>query len=338
MNNLPVQGMSVFKSIVIEKEDAGGYRASLKHLDNASLPDGDVTVQILYSTLNYKDALAITGKGPIIRKFPMVPGVDFVGVVEQSDHSHHQVGDKVVLNGWGVGESHWGGLSQKARVKGDWLIPLPNAISPRQAMAIGTAGYTAMLCVTALIEHGITPDKGPIVVTGVAGGVGSIATVILAKLGYEVFGLTGRLQETDFIKKLGATEVLSRETLNAPGKPLSRERWAGAVDVVGSHVLANVCAGMRYGGVVAACGLAGGLDFPATVAPFILRGVTLVGIDSVLCPYERRVEAWRQLALHLDLKKLEELTEQISLEQSLSFADQLLQGKVRGRLVVDVNH
>jgi acrylyl-CoA reductase (NADPH) len=327
----------MFKSIVIEKDDADGYRASLQNLDDARLPDGDVTVQILYSTLNYKDALAITGKGPIVRTFPMVPGVDFAGIVEQSGDPRYQIGDKVILNGWGVGESHWGGLSQKARVKGGWLVPLPAAISPRQAMAIGTAGYTAMLCVMALNEHGVTPDKGPIVVTGAAGGVGSIATALLAALSYTVSGVTGRLQEADFIKSLGAAEVLSREEFSSPGKPLTRERWAGAVDVVGSHVLANVCAGMRRGGVVTACGLAGGMDFPATVAPFILRGVTLVGIDSVMCAYERRMEAWRQLALHLDLAKLENLTEEISLEQAPEMSVQLLQGKVRGRVVVDVN-
>jgi acrylyl-CoA reductase (NADPH) len=326
----------MFKSIVIDKDD-NGYRSAVQECDDAMLPDGDITVRVLYSTLNYKDALAITGKGPIVRKFPMVPGVDFVGVVEQSDHVRYRAGDQVVLNGWGVGESHWGGLSQKARVKGDWLVPLPSAIKPQQAMQIGTAGYTAMLCVMALESHGVTPDKGPIVVTGAAGGVGSIAIVLLAKLGYHVCGVTGRAQEADFLKGLGAAEVLPRDEFTAPGKPLTKERWAGAVDVVGSHVLANICAGMRYGGVVTACGLAGGIDFPATVAPFILRGVSLVGIDSVMSPIEKRIEAWQRLARDLDLAKLDALSEQISLTQALSVAPQLLEGKVRGRVVVDVN-
>jgi len=327
----------MFNSILIDKDDADGYRAALQQMDEAQLPDGDVTVRVLYSTLNYKDALAITGRGPVVRRFPMVPGIDFAGVIEQSDSARHRVGDLVVLNGWGVGETHWGGLAQKARVNGDWLVPLPNGISPRHAMAIGTAGYTAMLCIMALQEHGVTPDKGSIVVTGAAGGVGSIAIALLSKLGYTVEAVTGRAQEATFLKSLGAAEILSRDEFTAPGKPLVRERWAGAIDVVGSRVLANVCAGMRYGGVVAACGLAGGMDFPATVAPFILRGVTLAGIDSVMCPYERRVEAWRQLAEHLDLAKLDQLTEEISLADALRVAPALLEGKVRGRVVIDVN-
>ena len=327
----------MFKSIVIDKDDTNGYRSAVQDCDETMLPDGDVTVRVLYSTLNYKDALAITGKGPIVRKFPIVPGVDFVGIVEQSDHAHYRIGDRVILNGWGVGESHWGGLSQRARINGDWLVPLPSAMEPQQAMQIGTAGYTAMLCVMALESHGVTPNKGPIVVTGAAGGVGSIAIVLLAKLGYHVCGVTGRAEEADFLKGLGAAEVLPRDEFSAQGKPLTKERWAGAVDVVGSHVLANVCAGMRYGGVVTACGLAGGMDFPATVAPFILRGVSLIGIDSVMCPYEKRVEAWQRLARDLDFTKLAALSEQISLSQALTTAPQLLEGKVRGRVVVDVN-
>jgi acrylyl-CoA reductase (NADPH) len=327
----------MFNCIVIDKDETNGYRASLQSLEETALPDNAVTVRVLYSTLNYKDALAITGKGPVVRTFPMVPGVDLAGIVEESSDDRYRPGEHVILNGWGVGESHWGGLSQKAHVKAEWLVPLPDALSLRQAMAIGTAGYTAMLCVMALQEQGVTPDKGPIVVTGAAGGVGSIATVLLSTLGYVVHGVTGRLKEADFIRHLGATEVIDRKELSTPGKPLNKERWAGAVDVVGNHVLANICAGMRYGGMVTACGLAGGLDFPATVAPFILRGVTLAGIDSVMCRYERRAEAWHQLARHLDLSRLEELTEEISLEQTLSVAPQLLQGQVRGRLVVDVN-
>jgi acrylyl-CoA reductase (NADPH) len=327
----------MFRSILIDKENSGAYHASLQNMEDAALPEGDVTVRVLYSTLNYKDALAITGKGPVVRRFPMVPGIDLVGMVERSDSTRHRVGDHVILNGWGVGETHWGGLAQKACLQSDWLVPLPPAISPRRAMAIGTAGYTAMLCIMALQDHGITPDKGSVVVTGAAGGVGSIAITVLSRLGYTVEAVTGRAQEADFLKSLGATEILPRDEFTAPGKPLGKERWAGAIDVVGTQVLANICAGMRYGGVVAACGLAGGMDFPATVAPFILRGVTLVGIDSVMCRYERRLEAWRQLSLHLDLGKLDQLTTEISLADVLNIAPMLLQGKVRGRLAVDVN-
>ncbi|HEX2603378.1 MAG TPA: MDR family oxidoreductase [Oxalicibacterium sp.] len=327
----------MFKGIMISRDDATPYRVQLQDIGEDALPDGDVTVRVICSTLNYKDALAITGKAPIVRRFPMVPGVDFVGSVEQSEDARYRVGDVVVLNGWGVGETHWGGLAQKARVKGDWLVPLPETISPRRAMAIGTAGYTAMLCVMALQDHGVTPDKGSIVVTGAAGGVGSIAIALLSRLGYEVEAVTGRMQESEFLRSLGATNILPRDEFTTSGKPLGKERWAGAIDVVGSQVLANICAGMRYGGVVAACGLAGGMDFPATVAPFILRGVTLAGIDSVMCGHERRLRAWQQLAMHLDLAKLDQLTEEISLADTLNVAPLLLQGKIRGRLVVDVN-
>jgi len=326
----------MFRSIMIEN-DGQDYRAGLRDVEEAALPEGDVTVRVRYSTLNYKDALAITGNGPVVRRFPMIPGVDLAGVVEQSDDARHRPGDMVVLNGWGVGETHWGGLAQKARVKGDWLVPLPAAITPWRAMAIGTAGYTAMLCVMALQEHGVTPDRGPVIVTGAAGGVGSIALVLLSRLGYTVAGVTGRLQEAGFLRGLGAAELLERAAFAAPGRPLGRERWAGAIDVVGSHVLANVCASMRYGGVVAACGLAGGMDFPATVAPFILRGVTLVGIDSVMCPRERRFEAWRRLAAELPWDKLDGLSSEIALTDTLTVAPDLLHGKVRGRLVVDVD-
>jgi acrylyl-CoA reductase (NADPH) len=273
----------MFKGILIEKDEAG-YRAALTDLEEAQLPEGDVTVQVSHSTLNYKDALAITGKGPVVRTFPMVPGIDLAGTVAHSTHPDYAAGDAVILNGWGVGETHWGGLAQKARVNGNWLVPLPAPFTPQQAMAIGTAGYTAMLCVLALERNGVTPAHGEILVTGAAGGVGSVATAVLTRLGYRVVAVSGRPAETGYLKQLGAVEVLDRATFATPGKPLGKERWAGAVDVVGSHTLANVCATTKYRGVVTACGLAGGMDFPATVAPFILRGVTLVGIDSVMCP------------------------------------------------------
>ena len=293
----------MFKAILIEKDDAG-YRAAMRDVDDAQLPAGDVTVRVSHSTLNYKDALAITGKGPVVRKFPMVPGIDLAGVVEHSAHPAYQPGDAVLLNGWGVGEVHWGGLAQKARLNGDWLIPLPGAFTPQQAMAIGTAGYTAMLCVLALEKQGVRPADGEILVTGAAGGVGSVAVALLARLGYTVVAVTGRPHDAEYLRQLGAAEVLDRAQFAAPGKPLGKERWAGAVDVVGSHVLANVCATTRYRGVVTACGLAGGMDLPATVAPFILRGVTLVGIDSVMCPRADRLQAWQRLATDLDLARL----------------------------------
>ncbi len=326
----------MFKGILIEKDD-NGYRAGLQEIDEAQLPAGDVTIRVSHSTLNYKDALAITGKGPVVRRFPMVPGIDLVGTVEQSSHGDVKAGDTVVLNGWGVGEGHWGGLAQKARVKGDWLVPLPEQFSPQQAMSIGTAGYTAMLCVLGLERHGVTPEQGEIVVTGAAGGVGSVAISVLSKLGYTVVGVTGRPEEADYVKGLGASEVLERLAFSEPGKPLGRERWAGAVDVVGSHTLANVCATTRYRGVVTACGLAGGMDFPATVAPFILRGVTLAGIDSVMCPRPERLEAWRRLGTDLDLSKLNVISHEIGLTEAIPTASKLLDGEVRGRVVVDVN-
>ncbi|MFA7607498.1 MAG: MDR family oxidoreductase [Rhodocyclaceae bacterium] len=326
----------MFKAILIEKDEAG-YRAGLTELDEAALPEGDVTVQVAYSTLNYKDGLAITGKGPVVRKFPMVPGIDLVGTVTESHHAGVQVGEQVVLNGWGVGENHWGGLAQKARLKGDWLVPLPAAFTPRQAMAIGTAGYTAMLCVMALERHGVTPQQGEVLVTGAAGGVGSVAVALLARLGYTVVASTGRPQEADFLKALGAAEIIDRASLSEPGKPLARERWAGAVDTVGSHTLANVCASTRYRGTVAACGLAQGMDLPATVAPFILRGVTLAGVDSVMAPRAERLEAWQRLARDLDPARLEMLTREIALGEVVDTAGQLMAGEVRGRVVVDVN-
>jgi len=270
----------------------------------------------------------------VVRQFPLVPGIDFAGTVEDSSNPLYQPGDRVILNGWGVGESHWGGLAQRARVKGEWLIPLPPAFTPRQAMAIGTAGYTAMLCVIALERHGIIPASGDVLVTGAAGGVGSIAVALLSKLGYRVVAVTGRAAETDYLKELGAAEILDRTQFASPGKPLTKERWAGAIDVVGSHTLVNVCASLRYGGVVAACGLAGGMDFPATVAPFILRGVTLAGVDSVMRPRADRLEAWRRLTQDLDINKLELLTEEIALAQVIERAALLLQGQIRGRIVV----
>jgi acrylyl-CoA reductase (NADPH) len=326
----------MFKAILVEREPPP-YRAEVKSLDEAQLPANEVTVRVAYSTLNYKDALAITGKGPVVRQFPLVPGIDLAGSVEHSSSPSFSVGQKVVLNGWGVGESHWGGLAQLARLKGDWLIPLPDAFTPRQAMAIGTAGYTAMLCVMALERHGLKPGSGEVLVTGAAGGVGSVAVAVLSKLGFKVVAVTGRAAEADFLKRLGASEVLDRAQFASAGKPLAKERWAGAIDVVGSHTLANVCASTRYGGVVAACGLAAGMDFPATVAPFILRGVTLAGIDSVMRPKPDRIEAWNRLARDLDIGKLDLLTEEIGLAQAVERAAALLQGQVRGRVVVNVN-
>jgi acrylyl-CoA reductase (NADPH) len=328
--------MSMFQGILIEKDEAG-YRAGVQSIADESLPAGDVTVRVAYSTLNYKDGLAITGKGPVVRKFPMVPGIDLVGTVSASAHAKWKPGDSVVLNGWGVGEGHWGGLAQCARLSGDWLVPLPAKFSPRQAMAIGTAGYTAMLCVLALECQGVNPAQGEIAVSGAAGGVGSVAVALLAKLGYSVVAISGRAEETAYLKQLGAAEVLERSAFAAPGKPLTRERWAGAIDVAGGHVLANLCASMRYGGTVAACGLAAGMDFPATVAPFILRGVTLAGVDSVMCPLPQRLAAWQRLASDLDVAHLEAMTQEIPLAEAIPVAARLLEGQVRGRVVVDVN-
>lgn len=326
----------MFKGILIEKDESG-YRAAIKEIDEPRLPEGNVTVRVSHSTLNYKDGLAITGKGPVVRKFPMVPGIDLAGTVEESSHPEYKAGARVLLNGWGVGETHWGGLAQKARLNGDWLIPLPATFSPQQAMAIGTAGYTAMLCVLALERHGVKPTDGEILVTGAAGGVGSVALAILSKLGYSAVAVTGRPQDSDYLKSLGAVEVIERSQFSSPGKPLGKERWAGAVDVVGSHVLANVCATTRYRGVVTACGLAAGMDFPASVAPFILRGVTLVGIDSVMCPRVDRLEAWKRLGSDLDVAKLEGISRVVGLSEVIPLASSLLRGEIRGRVTVDVN-
>lgn len=325
----------MFKGILITKDEAG-YQAQVQQIDDAVLPEGDVTIQVAWSTLNYKDGLAITGKSPVVRRFPMVPGIDFAGTVIESSNAAWKVGDNVVLNGWGVGETHCGGLAEKARVKGEWLVPLPAAFSARQAMAIGTAGYTAMLCVLALEKHSIKPADGDILVTGANGGVGSVAIALLAKLGYKVVASTGRPAEAEHLKALGASEVIDRAELSAPGKPIGKERWAGVVDTVGSHTLANACATTKYRGAVAACGLAGGMDFPATVAPFILRGVTLYGIDSVMAPLAVRLEAWSRLGRDLDISKLDTFTREIGLAEAPAVAAELLEGKVRGRVVVDV--
>lgn len=326
----------MFKAILIDKA-AHGQQAHVTDLDDDQLPPGTVTVRVAYSTLNYKDALAITGQSPVVRQFPMVPGIDLAGTVEHSDHADWKAGDRVVLNGWGVGERHWGGLAQRARLDGDWLVPMPAGLDERQCMAVGTAGYTAMLCLMALERHGLTPDQGPVLVTGASGGVGSFAVSLLAQAGYQVIAATGRAEEADYLRTLGASEVLARSELSEPGKPLGKERWAAAIDSVGSHTLANVCAGTRSEGLVAACGLAQGMDFPSSVAPFILRGVSLLGINSVTQPYARRVEAWQRLDMVLDRQQLDLITHSIGLDEALDRAPALLAGQVRGRLVVDVN-
>ena len=326
----------MFNGILIEKDEQG-YCANVKAIDESILSDGDISIDVIYSTLNYKDALAITGKAPVVRNFPMVPGIDLVGTVTRCNSTQFSIGDTVLLNGFGVGETHCGGLATKARLKSDWLIPLPNAFTPRQAMAIGTAGYTAMLCVIALEKNGITPEKGEILVTGANGGVGSFAIAILAKLGYKVIASTGRIDQAEYLKKLGASEIIDRTTLSEPGRPLAKERWAGAIDSAGSHTLANVCASLQYGGVVAACGLAQGMDLPASVAPFILRGVTLAGIDSVMRPIADRIEAWQRLADILDPITLDEISTVVSLTDAIDVAEELMAGKVRGRVIVDVN-
>ena len=324
------------QAILINKDDSG-YRAQMSQIEEQQLPTGDVLIQVDYSTLNYKDSLAITGASPVVRNFPMVPGIDFAGTVEHSDHADFKAGDQVLLNGFGVGEGHWGGLAQKARVKGDWLVPLPSAFTPKQAMTIGTAGYTAMLCVMALEQQGVNPDQGEILVTGAAGGVGSVAISLLAKLGFKVVASSGRPEEKDYLLSLGATQVMDRNELSEKGRPLAKERWAGAIDVAGSHTLANICASMKYGGTVAACGLAQGYDLPATVMPFILRGITLAGIDSVYHPRADRIAAWNRLAEDLDLTHLDAIMTEITLGQALETAQEQMQGLTRGRFVVNVN-
>jgi acrylyl-CoA reductase (NADPH) len=326
----------MFKAIVINKDDKG-YRAELGQLEESALPAGDVRVRVQYSTLNYKDGLAITGKGPVVRSFPMVPGIDFAGEVLESTSPEFKVGDAVLLNGWGVGEGHWGGLAQQARVKADWLIPLPKGFTAKQALAIGTAGYTAMLCVMALQKHGVKPADGEVLVTGAAGGVGSFAIALLSKLGFTVVASSGRPQEAEYLRSLGATEVIDRSSLSEPGKPLARERWAAVVDSVGSHTLVNACAATKSEGAVAACGLAQGMDFPGTVAPFILRGVTLYGINSVTMPKAKRIAAYEQLSALVDLKTLDAISHEVSLGEAIEYADALMKGNVRGRVIVDVN-
>ena len=323
----------MFKAIIIDKTDAG-QAARIDTLDDSDLPAGNVTVRVEYSTVNFKDGLAITGAIPLIQSFPMVPGIDFAGVVEASDHPEWKAGDRVVLNGWGVGERHWGGLAGKARVDGDWLVRLPDAFTTRQAMAIGTAGYAAMLCVLRLEKLGVKPGDGEVIVTGASGGVGSVAIAVLSKLGYRVAASTGRPEGADYLKALGAAEIIDRNTLAEPGGPMQAERWAGAIDTVGSHTLVNVCAQMRYGGIVAATGLAQGIDLPATLYPFILRNVTLSGVDSVMAPRGDREEAWSRLARNLDPAKLESMIREIALEDVIPSAGNILQGKVRGRIVV----
>ena len=327
--------MAKFNAIVVEKADKGQI-VSLTEFDEANLMDGDVTVRIGWSTINYKDGLAITGKAPVVRRFPMIPGIDFAGEVETSSHPDWKAGDKVILNGWGVGESHLGAFAEKARVKGQWLVRLPAGLSERQAMAIGTAGYTAMLAVMALERHGLTPDQGPVAVTGAAGGVGSVAIALLAKRGFQVVASTGRPEEANYLKGLGAAEIIDRNELSAVGRPLAKERWAGAIDSVGSTTLANLLSMTKYGGAVAACGLAGGMDLPSSVAPFILRGVSLLGIDSVQCSPKLRKEAWRRLESDLDRGKLEEMVHQIDLSEVIGVAGTILEGRVRGRIVVKI--
>lgn len=327
--------MATFKAIRIEKAEKG-TRAAVATFDDAELMDGDVTVRVEWSTLNYKDGLALTGKSPVVRRFPMIPGIDLAGTVEHSTNPAWKSGDKVVLNGWGIGETHLGAYGQRARIKGDWLVRLPEGLSLRDTMAIGTAGYTAMLCVMALERHGLTPKSGPIIVTGAAGGVGSVATAILAKLGYHVIASTGRPAESDYLKHLGAAEIIDRKELQGPAKPLDKERWAGGVDSVGSTTLANLLAMTKAEGAVAACGLAGGMDLPTTVAPFILRGVCLLGINSVTCPVNHREVAWKRLATDLDLKKLNEITTEISFDDLISYGPKILAGEVRGRVVVKI--
>jgi acrylyl-CoA reductase (NADPH) len=328
--------VGTFKAIRIDKAEKG-TTASLTQFDEAELMDGDVTVAVEWSTVNYKDGLALTGKSPVVRRFPMIAGVDFAGTVLESSHPDWKAGDKVVSTGWGLGETHLGAYAEKARVKGDWLVRLPDGMTTRQAMAIGTAGFTAMLSVLALEKHGLTPKDGPIVVTGAVGGVGSVAVALLAKLGFHVIASTGRSAESGYLKDLGAAEIIDRNELSAPGKPLAKERWAGGIDSVGSTTLANLLAMTKYRGAIAACGLAGGMDLPSSVAPFILRGVCLLGIDSVMCPIGPRKEAWARLAKDLDHAKLAEITQEIGLEEVFDIGPKILAGQVRGRLVVKIS-
>ena len=325
-----------FKAILVSRDEEKKQSVAVVDMTEADLMDGDVIVEVEATTVNYKDGLAITGKAPVVRRWPLVPGIDLAGTVTSSTHPEWRKGDKVILNGWGVGETHFGAYAKRARLKGDWLVPLPESMSAHQAMAIGTAGYTAMLCVMALERHGIVPDRGPGVVTGAAGGVGSVAVSILSTLGYHVIASTGRPAESAFLTELGAAEIIAREELTQPAKPLGKERWAGGVDAVGSHTLANVLSMTSYGGAVAACGLAGGMDLPSSVAPFILRGVSLLGVDSVMAPKALRLEAWRRLATELDHEKLASLSTTIGFDGILAAARDIVEGKIRGRVVADM--
>jgi acrylyl-CoA reductase (NADPH) len=326
----------MFKALLITKNETA-QSVAITDIDDSQLPEGAVTVKVEYSTINYKDGLAITGKSPVVRKFPMVPGIDFAGVVESSSSDLFKPGDRVVLNGWGVGEGHWGGLGQKARVKAEWLIKLPAAFTAKQAMAIGTAGYTAALCVEALVAHGVKPEMGEVLVTGATGGVGSVAIALLSKLGYKLVASSGKASEAEYLTSLGAGEIVDRATLSAAGKPLQKERWAAVVDCVGSFTLANALAQTRYGGFVAACGLAQGMDLPGSVAPFILRGVSLLGIDSVMAPMAKREAAWKRLASDLDATKLEAISKTVTLSEAAAAGEAIVAGTIRGRVVVDVN-
>jgi acrylyl-CoA reductase (NADPH) len=328
--------MTTFNAFVLSKDDDGQQHVDWTSVDESDLMDGDVTVEVSHSTMNYKDGLALTGASPVVRRWPMIPGIDFVGTVSDSSHEGIAVGDAVVLNGWGVGETHLGGFAERARVPGEWLVPLPEAFTPAQSMAIGTAGYTAALCVLALERHGVTPEDGPILVTGASGGVGSVAVALLAAAGFEVIASTGKADEAGYLKDLGASEVVDRSQLSEPGRPMGKERWGGAVDSVGSHTLANVLAGIRYGGTVAACGLTQGMDLPGSVAPFILRGVTLAGVDSVMAPMEARLDAWARLARDLDPATLDTITESRPLSDAPAVAEDILAGKIRGRVVFEV--
>lgn len=325
-----------FKAILVSRDEDKKQSVAVTELAEANLMEGDVTVAVEATTVNYKDGLAITGKAPVVRRWPLVPGIDFAGTVLSSDHPDWRKGDKVILNGWGVGETHYGAYAGRARVNGDWLVPLPDGISAHDAMAVGTAGYTAMLSVMALERHGIVPKRGPVVVTGAAGGVGSVAVAVLSGLGYHVIASTGRSSEADYLRDLGATEIITREELSGPAKPLAKERWAGGIDAVGSHTLANVLSMTAYGGAVAACGLAGGMDLPSSVAPFILRGVSLLGIDSVMAPKELRLEAWRRIGTDLDIGKLAALSTTIGFDGIMDAARDIVEGKIRGRIVVDM--
>ncbi len=326
----------MFSAILIEKTD-DGQTCELKQVDESQLPEGDVTIDVAYSTINYKDGLAMTAKSPVVRRFPMVPGIDLVGTVSETTSDEFKVGDTVLLNGWGVGEVHWGGLAQKARLKSEWLIPLPKAFTGKQAMAIGTAGYTASLSVDALVNFGVTPDQGDILVTGTPGGVGSVATALLSKAGYNVVASYGDESEKDYLKTLGANEFIHRDELSGPGKPLQKELWAGVIDSVGSHTLANACSQTKYRGTVTACGLAQGADFPSTVMPFILRGVSLLGIDSVMCPKGPRMAAWDRLAKDLDPSLLDVIGAEVGLSGAIQAGHDIIDGKIRGRVLVDVN-